>query len=80
MPADLGSGVRFHPATLSDALVDHDADDVDRLLGIVEFDLLGGFDNRRWWFTIEVVRVPLSIPTSSSARRSGAHASDSVYL
>ena len=57
VPADLGSGVRFHPATLSDALVDHDADDVDRLLGIVEFDLLGGLDNRRWWFTIEVVRV-----------------------
>ena len=57
VPAGLGSGVRFHPATLSDALVDHDADDVDRLLAIVEFDLLGGLDNRRWWFTIEVVRV-----------------------
>ena len=57
VPADLGSGVRFHPATLSDALVDHDADDVDRLLGIVKFNLLAGLDNRRWWLTIEVVRV-----------------------
>ena len=38
--ATLTRGVRFHPATLSDALVDHDADDVDRLLGIVKFNLL----------------------------------------
>ena len=62
MPAGLGSGVRFHPATLSDALVNHDADDVGRLLGIVELDLLGGLDNRRWWLTVEVVRVVPEAP------------------
>ena len=63
--------MRFHPSTLSDALIVHDGDVTDLLLAVSKLHLLSRFDNRRWWFAVEVARTTIGSCPRATRRLPG---------
>ena len=60
--------MRFHPSTLSDALVVHDDENAALLGAIAKFNFLGWLDSRRWWLPIKIVCV-VQVPSPHLANK-----------